>query len=137
MAALTDFREALRLELQTDLGIDLVPGMLVLDATKRPRRALGSVWVARKDAADPISDETLEAHVRVYLAFQQSRSQEEPYDPTPLEQLVENIQLSVRDKLTALGPWFLHFSSAELDLEDQGVEVVFLARQLNLAETFG
>lgn len=136
MATLTSFREALRLELQTDLGVELVPGMLVFQgAERRPRHDLGSVWISRKEAANPLADETIEAHVRIYKAYTQTRSIEQPYDPTPLEALVEAVQVSVKDKLAALGPWFIHFRSAEIDLDDQAIEVVFEARQLNLAET--
>ncbi len=134
MAALSAFREALRAELQADLGIEMVAGMLE-GGELRPRRTLGSVWVSAKEVGDPAMDEILEAKVRVFPAYQQQRNPEQPLDPTPLEDVAEAIQLSVGASRTTLGPWFVAWQRTEIDLEDQAVEVTFLGRQLQLAET--
>jgi hypothetical protein len=132
VATLTEFREELRLALQTALNVELLPGKL----EGRQHRDLGSVWLESVEAADPILDEVIEAHIRIYLAYDESvtRNPEVPFDPTPLEELVELIQTEVAGVRTTLGPWFVQFVRAEIDPDDQGVEVALAARQLNLAE---
>lgn len=135
MAALDTFVEQLRAELQTALGIELVPGML----NARQKRELGSVWASGKTKVDDMAvDEVIEARVRVYQPFDESfrRNAEKPVDPDRLYELADAIQTAIRSRRATLGPWILSWQSTEIDLEDQGLEVVLTARQANLAETY-
>lgn len=136
MAALSEFREALRAELQEDLGVEMVSGMLE-GGELRPRRPLGSVWASGKELGDPATDEIIEARVRVFPTYQQQRNPEQPVDPTQLEDIAEAVQVAVADRRTTLGPWIVTWQRTEIDLEDQAVEVTFTGRQLQLAETVG
>jgi hypothetical protein len=126
---LTGFREAVQAELQVDIGIDFVPGVLVGPVEGRP---LGCVWCAgKKEADDNVGDEIIEVHVRAFQAVVLPQDPTVPVDPGPLEELADQIVAALKDKQTAFGPWFTRITELELDMETQGLEITLIGRQEN------
>lgn len=136
MTSLGTFAEALRAAMQTALNVELVPGVL----SGRQKRVIGCVWApAKARIADMAVDETIEAHMRIFLAYDASvaRNTEKPWDPAPLYAYADLLQSTAKTLRTSLGVWQCSWESTTIDEEDQGLEAVFIGRQANLAETYG
>jgi hypothetical protein len=130
------FRENVRAYLQDELGIPFVAGMLV-GGESRPRTAIGCVWVAEKARVEPATDENITLLVRVFPPFSQTRNQETPFDPTPLEDLADAVQLALAAVQTTMGPWLCDWQRTTLDMEDQAFEMEFRGWQNAYGETGG
>jgi hypothetical protein len=143
-ATITAFRENVAAVVQQKLrdsglvedGFQVVPGKLEGTQTDYDR---GSVWLGEVATEEDNRDlETIAVRVRVFKRFTGSRGADlTPFDPTPLEAIMETLQTAFNGVQAAQGVWYLEFVSADLNelLDDQGVEVVFRGRNENLYQT--
>jgi hypothetical protein len=130
--SLTTYREVIHAELEKDLGITFERG--VLDGPNEDYD-VGCLWIAK---GEKNSDNSLEwndeLHTRVFKQF--AVNAEQVVDPSALEAVVETIIASVKDIQTsasvrAAGIWMFSPDSYEIDVETNGVEVVFTAWRQN------
>lgn len=129
MASLGAFRTAVIDQLQTDLGIEFKPGMLIGPIESRD---LGSVYAPRVvEVSGRVQEEEITLVVRVFKQFQQQIDPESPYDPSPLEDLVDQLQASVKANQTNAGVWYQRLVAADVDVTVQGVEATIVGRALN------
>ena len=124
------FRSALLSQLSEDLGIEFKSGLLVGPIEGRD---LGSVYTDRiAEVSGRIQEDELLAVVRVFKAFEQQLDPQQPYDPAPLENLIDQLQASVKAHQTGIsGVWFQRLTMATVDPVVQGVEATILGRALN------
>jgi hypothetical protein len=132
MSGLTDFRVALQQQLSDALEIDFVAGRLEGPIESRD---LGSCYVQRvSEVSGNIQEQDMIAIVRVYKKFNPPQDPEHPYDPAPLELVLDQLQASVKAHQTGLpSSWFQRLVSGEIDPADQGVEVAIIGRGSNPA----
>ncbi len=139
---ISDLVEAVRAELQADTGIEFVAGHVELEGgvARRDRGYVRVEGFARSD--DNALWETIDLRVRVYLRYEEPRSDEEPVDPTSLYEAGETLRdaLANRRRLTdSTGQvWLLALRGVEYDHELQGAEAILSAGRENpfeLAET--
>lgn len=129
MGSLTDFRLALQQQLADDLSIMFVPGRLVGPIEGRD---LGSVYAERiSEVSGHVLEQDVLAIVRVFRALREPTDPQVPYDPAPLEELVDMLQASIKAHQTGLGVWYQRLISADVDPELQGVEAVIVGRTAN------
>jgi len=138
MSAMATLRQGIRAELATDLGIQMVDGMLNAPAGIA-RRDLGCVWVpgfGEKD--DDVDTQMIDVRIRIYQQKIEQRNPEDPVDPTKLEDFAEAVELALRDKQAGqFGVWFFRVRATEIDLESQGVEMSVIAMRANPFPTGG
>lgn len=126
---LSQFRQNVQDELQTDLGIPFVGGKIEGPVGNSD---LGCCWAAgKREVPEHVDDEQLELRVRVFVRYEQPIDPEVPIDTSPLEQLADRIQLSLKDKQTSLGVWFLRVTDVEIDPDRQALEVGVYGLQRN------
>ena len=130
--SLADLRTGLRAELATDLGIEMLDGMIDAPAGI-PRRDLGCVWIAGYgEMDDRVQTQVIDVRVRIYKQKVERRSVEQAVDPQPLEDLAERAELALRDKQAAqYGVWYFRIRRTEIDLESQGIEIELTAWRTN------
>lgn len=130
---LTSFRQGVANELAADLGITLV----VDGRCEGPfTQELICSWSPGK-APYPtdVNLEQVEVRVRVFKAPPPRRHDAQlPFDPAPLEELAETIQTALKDKRTALGPWYFQLLELRIDDERWCVELQLVGLQDNLFE---
>lgn len=128
MSFLSDHRTLLAAALEKDLGIPIVPGLL--EGHQSYDR--GSLHVGRvQEVPGRVNEQQILSALRVFKQFEPLIQSETPYDPSPLEELVDAIQASIHANETNFGPWFLRVISFTLDLPSQGVEAEILAYSSN------
>lgn len=134
--SLRSFREAVAAELGADLGINILPGRLEEPST---RRDVGSCWtVGVTENPRNVQEELLTLGLRIFkrAPLSRDRTPDELYDPGELEDLVEAIQLALRDRQTTLaqehGIWFFRLTAAELDPQLRKVEAELAGIRSNL-----
>ena len=138
--AVNELREAVRAELQADVGIEFVSGAIPEDDVPVMRRDRGYVWVDgfARDPDMAIWEETT-VQARVYLQYVEARSDEEPVDPAPLEDLAEQLRDALQNKRSLTDSsgtsWLLRFVSADLDYETMSVVATVMAGRPNPYET--
>lgn len=126
--SLTSFRQAVQDELQKDLGITFVAGMLTAAANDR---TIGCVWAAGIREGSDINTEEIVLHARVFTQFEATQGYKQG-DIDQLEQLAEQLQTALRDKQATLGPWFFRVTEVELLIEEHGVQATIVAVDDNL-----
>lgn len=132
-ATLTEFRLALQALLNAELELEFRPGKPPDDWSSE-EQPLGFVWTTGKARGeDNAMDELLEAHVRVYTKFLASEVPEKPFDPTPLEELAEQVQRLLHGRAATFGPWWTSWIQTEIDVETQGIELTFVGAQQNVS----
>ncbi len=124
---LTSFRQAVQDELQADLGVAMVAG---IREGRSEDRDIGYVWV------ETIADDGSDVQVRVITVgvrvFKQWKAQQGTHrDVTAIEELMESVLASLKDKQTALGPWFFRVPEIVPNYEDMHVTATIVARDAN------
>lgn len=130
--SLTTFREVIHVELERDLGITFERGVV-----EGPNESydVGCLWIAQ---GEKNSDNAIEwndqIHVRVFKQF--ALNAETVVNPADLETVVEAIIASLKDiqvaaAVRAAGIWMFSPLSYEIDVDTNGVEVVFTAWRQN------
>jgi hypothetical protein len=128
----TAFRKNVQDMFQTNLGVTMVPGQL-----EGPNEWSATTWLGSVAIAKVTENPRNVAEVHIYLLcrffapYKPPISPNEPYDPAPLEQMAEKIQLLVRSNQTGLGAWFQRVTGLEFDLVDQGIQATFQATAEN------
>lgn len=130
--SLTSFRELLHTELETDLAITFERG--IVDGPNE-QYDVGCLWIAAgaKNSAQALEwNETV--HVRVFKRF--AANAETVVDPADLEATVEAVIAAVKDiqvsaPVRAAGAWMFSVDGYEIDVETNGVEVVFTTWRQN------
>jgi len=136
---ISDLREAVRVELQADVGIEFAAGAPP-DEGPVARRDRGYVWV-EGFARDPTLAiwEEIDVRARLYLQYVEPRSDEEPVPPGPLENAAESLRDALQNKRSLLdlagGRWLLAFVGVELDYASQSAEASVTAGRENPYET--
>jgi hypothetical protein len=129
--SLAAFREAVRAELQADLGVPMASGPL---GGPQENVAQGCVWtVGKREVGGHVDDEEIELRVRVFQLFTDRVMPENTYDPTALEDTLEAVQTALKDKQTLLGPWFYRVVALEIDYDAQAVDATVVGYQANLS----
>jgi hypothetical protein len=125
--SLTTIRQGLQAELQADLGIRMVAGIInAPDDTED----IGCVWVAGLSQRNDVQAEDIEIHARVLLQYKQTEPKLR--DPAALEALAESVQTSLRDKQAGqFGMWMYDLTQIEIDLENNFVEATIVATTQN------
>jgi hypothetical protein len=128
MATLTDFRNQLIAELETDMGIDVNAGML---SEAREDRDIGCCWIASVTSPVNTLEQVLDVRVRLFPRWKPEEGVT-AYDPAPLEDYAERLQASLKNiQTTAVGMWFFRVDSVTIDIETWGVEAVLYASHDN------
>lgn len=136
-ATLTSFRgavaEALAAALlapPVSLRLTFQPGKLEGRAEREPLACLWPVSVEERNGEIDVEDETLSG--RVFLHYQ-TPEPGQPVDPTPLEDLVDQIQGAFRGTAQAgFGPWYARVTALRVDVDVQGVEFTVVGFGPNL-----
>lgn len=121
-SVLTTFREAVRAELATDLGIRIQAGRI----TGPVRERVGCVFPgSRSERDEDVSQADVELRVRIFQPHDPQRERTVPLDPALLEADAQAVIDSLKDKqfdeLGAPDVWFLRVVAEEYDLEDEHV----------------
>lgn len=131
--AMQAFREALRTQLQTALGVTFVEGMIEGPVEGRD---LACIYPVREaEVSGRVVVEQLTVGVRVFKAWASPVSPQVPnHDPDALEALV----VLLKDSISAAqknvgGTWFHRLISVEYDMRRNGFEAVIRAEQQNEA----
>ena len=133
MATPTEFREAVRAELEADLGIAFRAG--VLDDVEA-RDDVGCVfWDGRAEMAGQAATEVITLTVRLFKRARRGRQPNTPPDPSELEQASQDLILALRDKPNTLGPWYARVTGVAPDYDSWSVEATVLAYQDNPFDT--
>jgi hypothetical protein len=132
MADLTALRKTIQAQLANDLGISFVAGKLPGPVEGGD---LGCCYLEQvAEMAGRVEEAEFMLVVRVFKAYQQVVDKENPYDPTPLEQLAGQLQASVKAHQTGIAPaWFQRVVRIQIDPDVQGVEAQILALGANAA----
>jgi hypothetical protein len=125
MARNTDFREALRVQIEQITGVTIRPGKF-----RGPYRAgnRGCIWSISESERPNVEQERLAVRCRIFLSYDQPvDEQEEPLSGAPLEDIVEKlkIQLSAGDQSLGGIVWYYRLTEAEYNMEQYGVEMHF------------
>jgi hypothetical protein len=136
-ATLTTFRAAVASALATALAqppasltLSFMPGKLEGPSEREPLACLWPVGVEERSGEIDVQDETLMG--RVYLQYQ-TPTPDLPVDPTPLENLVDQIQGAFKGTAQAsFGPWYARVTQLRVDVDVQGVEFTVAGFAANL-----
>jgi hypothetical protein len=129
---LTTFRDAIHSELEKDLGITFERG--VVDGPNESYD-VGCLWIAKGEKnSGNVLEWNDELHARVFKQF--AVNAEQVVNPADLEAVVETIIAALKDiqvsaPVQAAGVWMFSPNSYEIDVETNGVEVVFTAWRQN------
>lgn len=137
MSLLSDYRRAVAEKVQTTTGVKIKPGFF-----NGPVRdgSLGCCWSVGVAEDVNIVRQTMEARVRVYLRYDRQPDPEVPLDPLPLEDLIELCQVQISGEplnLGVEGVWFARLTEAEINMEQYGVEMQFIAWAWNHYDQLG
>lgn len=137
MTLLTDYRLAVGAAVENATGIQVRPGFF-----NGPVRNgnLGCCWTVGVAEDVNIVRQTMEARVRLFLRYDRQPDPEVPLDPSPLEALIETCQVSISNNpldLGVAGVWFARLSEAEVNMEQYGVEMQWLAWAWNHYDQLG
>jgi hypothetical protein len=130
---ISQFRQNLQDMFARELAITIVPGMLE-GANDTFGETIGSVYVRRiQENPARVAEQQVFVILRVYLPFSSSAvvSQNQPLDPTPLEDMAGKILDAIARNQTGLGAWFQRVTAIDIDIEDQGVQAQILAYSQN------
>jgi hypothetical protein len=136
MAALTDLRRAVALQLAATLEIEFVDGKL----DGRQTRELGCTFPGGRSEvdADTVLYEVRTVFVRIYQRYEEVRNPQKPADPSRLEQLADRLLDAVGDIQSGTGgAWFFRVPTVEIDMDDQGLEATVTAWGENQFRTGG
>lgn len=129
--SMTSFREAVAAMLSAELGIDFVPGRIEGPVEGKD---LGCTFPLRvSEEQGFIQQQNLFVGVRVFKAARTRQSPSKAFDPAPLEELAEQIQLALAKHQTGYGAWFQRVTEIEFDSELRMVEAAVLGVQQNPA----
>jgi hypothetical protein len=132
MSDATDYREALRALLETDLGIDMVAGY---SDGPIENRDLGFVFI---QATEPWEEsavmENVYLGVHVFQRFEDKVDPEAGLDTTHLEELSETLKASVKAHQTVGAvPWSQDLGRMDFNWERQGFSATVRGWRLNPA----
>jgi hypothetical protein len=125
---LSQFRQNVQDTLAAGLGVTMVPGLL--DGPNQFGEWRGSVYVQRvQEDPSRVAEEQLYLIVRVFAPFSSEGviSPNNPYDPTPLEDMVDKLQQVVAANQTGLGAWYQRITAVEIDPVNQGLQATVFA----------
>lgn len=125
--SLTTIRVGIQTELQRELGIRFVAGMLVgpIDTGN-----LGCVWTPGVRERANVQEQDVILKSRVYLQWKPT--DETLRDPAALENLAETFLTALRDEqVNQYGVWMYRVAEIEIDLETNGIEATITAVRAN------
>lgn len=127
--SLPAFRQGVQDQLAAGLGITVDAGQPLFDRSED--RDIGYVWVDRI-AEDPtdVQIEVITLGVQVFKQWKIQQGLARPVDD--FENLVEQIQTSLKGVQTSLGPWMFRLVELVPDYENMNVSATIEARQDNL-----
>ena len=137
MSLLAAYRLAVGAAVQEATGIKVKAGFF-----NGPVRNgdLGCCWSVSVAEDDNIVRQTMEARVRLYKRFDRQPDPEVPLDPSPLEDLIEVCQVTISQgplDLGVAGVWFARLTEAEINMEQNGVEMQWIAWAWNHYDQLG
>jgi hypothetical protein len=124
------FRSNVGAMLKDELGGMLIQPGLISGPNTTHGEWIGSLYLQRVQE-DPARPAELQVFMifRAYAPFDSSSvlNANVPFDPTPLEQMSNQIQQAFARHPTGLGAWFQRVTSIEFDVEEQGVQAQIFA----------
>lgn len=126
----TTYRTSLRGHLATSTGVSFVDGKLQAGA---PDHDIGCVWPLRvQELGSDVSVERIFLAARVFKVRKQQTDPQTPaHDPADLEDLAQDVMDAVSTHQTGLGPWFQRVTEVTYDVDENAIECVIEAWQLN------
>lgn len=131
--SLETFLEGARVELATDLGIEVVDGFIEGPLENIPEAGYGCVWPDNtQELFEDVMFEEIRIRIRVFLPITQQFTSETPADSSDLIELRSRIIQALREKQTnQMGVWFFRPESFDFDPRVRFVECVLVGRQQN------
>jgi hypothetical protein len=125
---MTDFRNAIAQQIESELQIRVRPGRL----GPQEGKDVACVWpVAVYENPDNVAEEVLEAGVGIWLNHKHRGGPEEPFDPTRLEEVAEQLQVALSEIETNVPIWYFRIVRIDYDLEAQGLEALAQGTQFS------
>lgn len=126
MTTISEFRQNVQKVFEEGLKVQFVPGRL--EGPNQFGEWLGSCYLERVQE-DParVDEQQIFITLRLFAPYVQQRSPNEPYDPTPLEEMAEKILATIAANQTNLGAWYQRVRSIDFDPVSQGVQAQVFA----------
>lgn len=137
MTLLTDYRLAVGAAVQNATGVKVKPGFF-----NGPVRNgdLGCCWSVGVAEDANIVRQTMECRVRLYQRYDRQPDPEVPLVPDTLEAWAETCQVTISNgplDLGVAGVWFARLAEFEINMEQMGVEMQWLAWAWNHYDQLG